>query len=633
MNEREAIHLQQFNVAASQTYPYPADRFGGQGIVICGGGDRYFPCAWVCINRLRHSGCELPIELWHFRNEMSDFQKSLVEPLGVCCVNADEVRKKYPIRILAGWELKSYAIMHSSFQEVLLLDADNVVVRDPSFLFKTEPYQTSGSIFWPDYGRLAVDRSAWKVTGVSYRDEPEFESGQLVIDKSQCWKAINLAMHLNEWSDFFYEHFHGDKETFHLAWRKIEQAYAMPPFPIEDIGGYCMAQHDFEGRRIFQHRNLRKWMLFSNSRDENFEFEGECIAHLDDLAQCLWAQEQIKWSPEERDSYESITLQRHFLYVRRGHDQRILDFLPDGLIGEGAGGMERRWRIATVDNCIVIEIYGEYGKSCALQHAGNNRYIGWWFQKEQMPIYLLPAHNKNEIMTIGIVTIDRGDNYVHTTIADLFANCKEPIRVDLFVGCRNSAYLDQYRYDERITIHELSQADWERIEPWGTHRRCSFNFWRAFRYYSERNTYACLLEDDVIVCNYFCERLREAVSEIETTYPKYILALYSPHDLRFEAEGDCGHYYSSYDTMSFYGIQAMYYPASVLSDLESYFKKFAVENPRDPADLVIASFGGDDNIIYGTRYPIAQHVGYVTTGLGNFHDAPHFDRNYNPSMV
>src|SRR5205085_2739777 len=36
-----------------------------RGIVICAGGPRYLPCAWVCIKMLRHVGCELPIEIWH----------------------------------------------------------------------------------------------------------------------------------------------------------------------------------------------------------------------------------------------------------------------------------------------------------------------------------------------------------------------------------------------------------------------------------------------------------------------------------------------------------------------------------------------------------------------------------------
>ena len=38
-----------------------------------------------------------------------------------------------------------------------------------------------------------------------YRDEPEFESGQIVLDKKRCFSALSLAMWFNEYSDFWYQ--------------------------------------------------------------------------------------------------------------------------------------------------------------------------------------------------------------------------------------------------------------------------------------------------------------------------------------------------------------------------------------------------------------------------------------------
>jgi len=278
------MHLAQFNDVAAREFVYPAHRFSGRGVVICGGGEKYYPCVWVCINMLRKVGCRLPIELWHFTGELSEIQMALIQQLKVHCVDATEIRKSNPVRTLGGWQLKPYSIIHSSFQEVLFLDADNVPIVDPTFLFETAQYAATGAIFWPDRGRLDRSRSAWLVTGVAYRNEAEFESGQIVVDKKRCWKALQLTMHLNEWSDFFYRHFHGDKETFHLAWRKIDQPYSMPSRAIEELGGYSMAQHDFEGRRIFQHRCLPKWILKNNPHLPRFQFEAECIEYLDHLS-------------------------------------------------------------------------------------------------------------------------------------------------------------------------------------------------------------------------------------------------------------------------------------------------------------------------------------------------------------
>jgi alpha 1,2-mannosyltransferase len=76
---------------------------------------------------------------------------------------------------------------------VLYLDADNVPVRDPTFLIETPQYAEHGTILWPDYGRLSRERAAWRVFGsVPYGDEPEVESGQIVIDKARCRSALTL---------------------------------------------------------------------------------------------------------------------------------------------------------------------------------------------------------------------------------------------------------------------------------------------------------------------------------------------------------------------------------------------------------------------------------------------------------
>lgn len=140
--------------AAIETLPQYPGGFRGRGIVICAGGIKYFTCAWVCINMIRHWGCTLPIELWfQGPEEMDQRMVQLLQPLGVRCVDAKEVEKRFPRRSPGGWELKSYAIIHSTFEEVLLLDADNVPCCDPAFYLKrlstTGPAAFSGQITEP----------------------------------------------------------------------------------------------------------------------------------------------------------------------------------------------------------------------------------------------------------------------------------------------------------------------------------------------------------------------------------------------------------------------------------------------------------------------------------------------------
>lgn len=268
---------------------YP-NRFKGRGIVICGGGIRYFTNAWVCINMLRHLKCSLPIQLWHLGPaEVDGRMKALLSPLGVDCVDANDVRKEFPICRLKGWELKPYALLHCSFREVLLLDADNVPVVNPEVLFDTASYLRTGAIFWPDYNRLPAKKAkpVWTSCGLSMPKEHEFESGQIIVNKARTWRALCLTLWFNENSDFYYHQVHGDKETFHLAFRKLRQPYSLVSKPIHPLAS-TMCQHDFQGRRLFQHRNQDKWdFLLFNQRVRGFFFEARCRGYITKLRR-IW---------------------------------------------------------------------------------------------------------------------------------------------------------------------------------------------------------------------------------------------------------------------------------------------------------------------------------------------------------
>lgn len=49
---------------------------------------------------------------------------------------------------IQGYALKAFALYATSFTEVILLDADNLPVLDPSLLFSTPEYKLYGSMFW-----------------------------------------------------------------------------------------------------------------------------------------------------------------------------------------------------------------------------------------------------------------------------------------------------------------------------------------------------------------------------------------------------------------------------------------------------------------------------------------------------
>jgi hypothetical protein len=241
---------------------YPAKRYAGRGIVIAGGGERYFASLYVTVRALRHVGCRLPIQVWYLgRNkEMPRARQALLAPWDVECVDADRVRRRHPARRLDGWELKVFATMHCPFAEVLFLDADCYPCRNPEFLFELAEYRARGAIFWPDCAPFD-DRLKWPAFGVPDPRRPgSVESGQFLVNKQVCWRALNLAWFYNDHSDYYYCYCYGDKHTFEVAWTHLGQPFVMfTPNAVVDHVGYLQGGPD--GDSLFIHRCADKFRV------------------------------------------------------------------------------------------------------------------------------------------------------------------------------------------------------------------------------------------------------------------------------------------------------------------------------------------------------------------------------------
>jgi hypothetical protein len=277
---------------AAATYRGPRRPWHGAGIVIAAGGARYFANAWVCVRMLRRWGCRLPVQFWYLgAREMTAEMKGLVDALDVTCVDAYEVRQRHPARLLGGYELKAYALYHSPFRHVLLLDADNVPLADPSLLFESSAYLDHGAVFWPDYGietplptgRLVAEHPIWTVLRL-VPGGPELESGQMCIDKGRCGRELRLALWMNEHSDFFNRYLWHDKDTFQFAWRMLDRPFTVVGERPVDIGGAAIGQRDFAGHILFQHRCGAKWTLDgANPTLAGFAEERVCLEYLEEL--------------------------------------------------------------------------------------------------------------------------------------------------------------------------------------------------------------------------------------------------------------------------------------------------------------------------------------------------------------
>jgi hypothetical protein len=383
-----------FEAAVAADPPYPAERYAGRGIVICAGGARLFTCAYVAIGILRRQlGCRLPIQLWHLGpRELGPPMRALLEQFDIEVVDALDSTDRPPLRILGGWELKPYAIAYSPFREVFLLDADNLALIDPAKLFDLPQYAATGAVFWPDIVQLRPDNPIWEICGVAYRATSSFESGQLVLDKQRCWRALQLTLHMNQHSDFFYRHLYGDKDTFLMAWLRLGQPYAMTTHAPQ-LRNTVLHQCDFSGRPIFQHRSQMKWSFSgANPRIPGFEQEEACFALLEELHE-QWNGRVFNPPPMSlaaRACAASLRGIGRFTYLKTGSTEQVLQLLDDNRIGEGRDNLEFYWWVEEDGEGLMLGFEGRLRTSGRLRPMSDGTWRGRSAEPERWEIQLAP---------------------------------------------------------------------------------------------------------------------------------------------------------------------------------------------------------------------------------------------------
>ncbi len=325
---------------------------------MCAGGVIYITNAYIALRLLRHHGCLLPVEIWfQDESEVDERSVALFKNLGAVFRSARENAISRDLPPPVGWALKPFAILYSDFDELLYLDSDNFVVMDPSYLFDCPEYIDKGAVFWPDLRRSSPYSAVWEMLDLYPRDEWEFESGQILLRKNDFLEALRFTLEMNYEASIYYKHLWGDKDTFRFAFHKFRHSFAMPNTKVELLtaaggpkNGGVMCQHDFEGRRVFQHRNILKWQLFGpNPSVAGFFHEPLCRKFLDEL--------RSQWDGRIHGLPQSASpIQKMVLRSVLGRDWLIA----------GAGKL-RNMRITTTDN-----VFGMRNRSFSLPHDRSN---------------------------------------------------------------------------------------------------------------------------------------------------------------------------------------------------------------------------------------------------------------------
>ena len=204
--EKVRQRIEQFKSEAP-TFPNKGI-FHGRGIVIVGGSSPKFSTSfWIAVHAIRRTGSKLPIQIWFPVGELPDCGRiSELKRLNVTVLSFSHLNRGSGdfVEVTNRFMFKIIALIFSSFDEVLLLDSDNIILRDPEELFSSPSYLSTGSLFWLDFwgGSSAPDCQLilGNVTDVSHTHE----SGQVVAKKSDTWEALALALFMNAHSYLFF---------------------------------------------------------------------------------------------------------------------------------------------------------------------------------------------------------------------------------------------------------------------------------------------------------------------------------------------------------------------------------------------------------------------------------------------
>lgn len=351
---REAFKIAFSDAARMAPDWHPSLAVKDRGIVICGGGWRFFPSVYVTVRAIRNTGCTLPIQVWCLgdQGEFDHRMKATTDRFDVEWINAQAFAREWQIkkRRWGGWELKPFAALHCPFREVVCLDADCYPAYDLSLFLDSQEHRYIGATFWPDISSLT--KGQWDQFGIPYRNEPAFESGQFAIDKTRHYKALWLTNWMNDRSDYVYSHIYGDKDTFHLSWRKLGMNYCMP-YQTPEWKSVGFIHRDFNGNMIFFHRiaDKFKWHGTVDGKQIHHSFTSSQIPEHKFLPSIPHEKQCHRWVVE---CSEMIRPEQHFTWPDT--PSGMGKFVWDKVV------IENEYELPdSMKNEIVIDIGGNYG--------------------------------------------------------------------------------------------------------------------------------------------------------------------------------------------------------------------------------------------------------------------------------
>ncbi|KAG0347899.1 hypothetical protein BG004_006618 [Podila humilis] len=227
--------------------------YHGKGIVFCAGNPQ-FEFVVTAIQAIRSRlKSTLPIQVFYMGDddlsqERQQYLREMTDDIELLDVTRI-LNNEY--MMLGGWAIKPFAMLASSFEEVMFVDADAYFLQDPAILFQDPGYLATGALFFYDrtlfpFWTQGADflksilpiMSSFPKTSRWFRmvSAHEQESGVVLINKRKRFLGLLATCKMNgKWERDLvsYKIFHGDKETFWTGFEMVQEPYAF----IKSYGG------------------------------------------------------------------------------------------------------------------------------------------------------------------------------------------------------------------------------------------------------------------------------------------------------------------------------------------------------------------------------------------------------------
>ncbi len=309
-----------------------SEAFAERGIVVAVNdfyAKKYFIAS---LEHLRnHIKCDLPIEIWHSGDELSEEIKQILKEYPNVSFCDIAIELKVDKHLYRGWHIKPWIIWLSRFEEVLLMDADVFFLENPESLFHHPGYIGTGAYFFCDY-KILMPTANYPVD--KYLDRRKFisslipnpsncvpndmkemwsdeiptlknpfvadlgESGCIAINKNIHELSLKETIQLNENRQVTYKYVHGDKETFWMGCEIAGLPYHMNDQRAYELISGIFKLHitQFVGNKLFYIQKQPYRLFLSFSRIINNEGCNRLVTaeEITKIKQCLESIQKVK---------------------------------------------------------------------------------------------------------------------------------------------------------------------------------------------------------------------------------------------------------------------------------------------------------------------------------------------------